>query len=319
MKFRTLGNSGLRVSLAGLGCNNFGMKLDQAGTDTVVNAALDHGITLFDTANVYGNGESEVFLGKALGARRDEVIIATKFGMPMGDGPYNRGGSRHYIFQQVEHSLRRLGTDYIDVYQMHAPDPGTPIEETLEALDDLVRDGKVRYIGSSNFSGWQIADAEWTASNRNLNRFISAQNEWSLINRAVEQEVIPACDHYQVGQLPYFPLASGFLTGKYRRGEDMPEGSRLALWQTRAADRVAQVTSDQNWDLLDALTSFAKSNGHTILELALSWLASYPATSSVFAGATTAEQIESNVAATLAWELTDDQTEKLNGILAGGE
>ena len=317
MEFRNLGNSGLKVSVAGLGCNNFGMRLDEAKTKVVVNAAIDAGITLFDTADVYGQTKSEEFLGRALGARRHDVVIATKFAMQLGEGPYKTGGSRHYIYKAVEDSLSRLGTDYIDVYQMHSPDDDTPIEETLRALDDLVRQGKIRYIGSSNFSGWQIAEADAIARNAGLTRFVSAQNEWSLLTRTIEHEVIPACGHFGVGQLPFFPLASGFLTGKYTRGEELPEGTRLAAWSKVMPDRIAAATSDKNWDKLAGLTKFAEDHGHTILELALSWLATNPVTSSVIAGATKVEQIESNVAGTMAWRLSDEEMTEVDTILKG--
>ncbi|MEC9284734.1 MAG: aldo/keto reductase, partial [Pseudomonadota bacterium] len=219
MEFRQLGRSGLSVSEIGLGCNNFGGRVDQSGTKRVVDAALDHGITLFDTADVYGGSNSEVFLGKALGSKRSDVIIATKFGMAMGQDALSRGGSRRYIMKAVEASLQRLGTDYIDLYQIHFPDPVTPIDETLAALHDLVRSGKVRYVGSSNFSSWQIADADWTARSEGYTRFVSAQNHMNLFERAVVHEVIPGCRHFGLGMLPYFPLASGLLTGKYVRGE----------------------------------------------------------------------------------------------------
>ncbi|MCS5569189.1 MAG: aldo/keto reductase, partial [Pseudomonadales bacterium] len=248
MEFRRLGNSGLSVSEIGLGCNNFGGRVDQPGTKRVVDAALDHGITLFDTADVYGGSDSEVFLGKALGSRRSDVIIATKFGMAMGQDALSRGGSRRYIMKAVEASLGRLGTDYIDLYQIHFPDPATPIDETLSALDDLVRAGKVRYVGSSNFSSWQIADADWTARSEGYTRFVSAQNHMNLFERAVVHEVIPGCRHFGLGMLPYFPLASGLLTGKYVRGEAAPEGTRLA----NAGARAGRALSDNNFDRLEA-------------------------------------------------------------------
>ena len=291
MEFRRLGNSGLSVSEIGLGCNNFGGRVDQSGTKRVVDAALDHGITLFDTADVYGGSDSEVFLGKALGSRRSNVIIATKFGMAMGQDALSRGGSRRYIMKAVEASLGRLGTDYIDLYQIHFPDPATPIDETLSALDDLVRAGKVRYVGSSNFSSWQIADADWTARSEGYTRFVSAQNHMNLFERAVVHEVIPGCRHFGLGMLPYFPLASGLLTGKYVRGEAAPEGTRLA----NAGARAGRALSDNNFDRLEALTSFADERSRTLLELALGWLLSFEEVSSVIAGATREEQIHSNV------------------------
>src|SRR5579863_6134457 len=230
MEYRRLGNSGLQVSLAGLGCNNFGMRIDAEQSRAVVHRALDEGITLFDTADIYGNrGQSEEMLGKALGDRRKEIVLATKFGMAMGDGPYMHGGSRRYIAAAVEASLKRLGTDYIDLYQIHQPDTETPQQETLEALTDLVRAGKVRYIGSSNFSGWQTAEAACISRNQGLASYVSAQNHYNLLERRVERELVPACKHFGVGILPYFPLASGLLTGKYQRGAQPPEGTRLAL------------------------------------------------------------------------------------------
>ena len=291
MEFRQLGRSGLSVSEIGLGCNNFGGRVDQSGTKRVVDAALDHGITLFDTADVYGGSNSEVFLGKALGSKRSDVIIATKFGMAMGQDALSRGGSRRYIMKAVEASLQRLGTDYIDLYQIHFPDPATPIDETLSALDDLVRSGKVRYVGSSNFSSWQIADADWTARSEGYTRFVSAQNHMNLFERAVVHEVIPGCRHFGLGMLPYFPLASGLLTGKYVRGEVAPEGTRLA----NAGARAGRALSDNNFDRLEALTSFADERSRSLLELALGWLLSFEEVSSVIAGATREEQIHSNV------------------------
>ncbi len=317
MEYRRLGNSGLQVSLAGLGTNNFGMRLDYEQSAAVVEAALEAGINFFDTADIYGGGRSEEYLGRALGSRREDVLIATKFAMPVGEGPFTRGGSRHYIERAVAASLTRLGTDYIDVYQMHQPDPDTPIEETLEALTDLVHRGVVRYIGHSNFSGWQIANADWASRTRGLARFVSAQNEWSLLQRGVEAEVMPACREFGLGQLPFFPLASGFLTGKYRRGEPLPEGTRLAAWQQAMPGRIAALTAEGKFDTLEALEAYAGERGRSILDLALSWLASDPAVSSVIAGATKAEQIEANVASTLAWRLTTEEFAEVDAILSG--
>ncbi len=308
----------MQVSLAGLGTNNFGMRLDYERSAAVVEAALEAGINFFDTADIYGGGLSEEYLGRALGSRREEVLIATKFAMPVGEGPFTRGGSRHYIERAVAASLRRLGTDYIDVYQMHQPDAETPIEETLEALTDLVRRGVVRYIGHSNFSGWQIANADWASRTRGLARFVSAQNEWSLLQRGVEAEVMPACREFGLGQLPFFPLASGFLTGKYRRGEPLPAGTRLAAWQQAMPARIDALTAEANFDTLEALERYAGERGRSILDLALSWLASDGAVSSVIAGATKAEQIEANVASTLAWRLSAEEFAEVDAILSGG-
>ena len=291
------------------------MRLDYEQSASVVSSALDAGITFFDTADIYGGGKSEEYLGRALGSRREDVLIATKFAMPSGEGPFTRGGSRHYIEKAVARSLKRLGTDYIDVYQMHQPDAETPIAETLEALSDLVHRGVVRYIGHSNFTGWQIADADWTARSRGLERFVSAQNEWSLLERKIEPEIMPACRQFGLGQLPFFPLASGFLTGKYRRGADLPAGTRLAAWRRVMPGRIDAITADANFDKLEALESFAEERGHTILDLALSWLASDPAVSSVIAGATKPEQIEANVAATEAWSLTAEDYAAVDAIL----
>jgi aryl-alcohol dehydrogenase-like predicted oxidoreductase len=303
MRMKTLGRSGLKVSVVGLGCNNFGMKIDQTATDAVVAKALDLGITLFDTADIYGNkGGSETMLGKALGAKRKDIVVATKFAGPMGDGDYMKGGSRRYIMKAVEASLKRLGTDYIDLYQMHFPDADTPIEETLSALDDLVRSGKVRYIGSSNFAGWQLTEAWYIARQANLTTFVSAQNHYNLLDRKIEQELIPAAKAYGASILPYFPLASGMLTGKYRRGAALPNDGRLTQW----GERGKSILSDANFDLVEKLTAFAEARGHTILDLAFGWLASQAQVASVIAGATKPEQVELNVKAG-AWELNAEE------------
>ena len=309
MKVRRLGNSGLKVSVIGLGCNNFGMRIDQAQTQAVVDAALDAGITLFDTADVYGGTQSEVMLGKALGARRKDIVLATKFGMPVGGDPKKRGGSRRWIMQAVEDSLTRLGTDYIDLYQHHQPDPDTPIDETLRALDDLVTQGKVRYLGNSNYTGWQIADADWSSAGRT--RFVSAQNLFSLLERDVTKEVLPACEKFGLGFLPFFPLASGLLSGKYKRGVAPPEGTRLAAWGARGQAAM----NDANFDRVEALEAWAGERGHTILELAFAWLLGHPVVSSVIAGATSAEQVKTN-AATAEWRLTPEEVEEIAKLAA---
>ncbi|RAK58982.1 aldo/keto reductase [Phenylobacterium hankyongense] len=306
MQMRRLGESGLKVSEVGLGCNNFGMRIDQQQTQAVVDAAIEAGITLFDTADIYGATQSEVFLGKALGKRRHEVVVATKFGMQIGDDNRKKGGSRRWIMRAVEDSLARLGTDYIDLYQFHQPDPDTPIDETLRALDDLVTQGKVRYLGNSNFSGWQIADAGWTARTQDRTRFVSAQNQYSLLERKVEHEVLPACERFGLGFLPFFPLASGLLTGKYHRGQKPPEGTRLAAWGPRGA----QALSDRNFDKVEKLETWAGERGHTILELAFAWLLGHPVVSSVIAGATSPEQVRGN-AATAEWKLTPDEVKEV--------
>jgi aryl-alcohol dehydrogenase-like predicted oxidoreductase len=295
MEFRRLGSSGLVVSVVGLGCNNLGMKLDMDGSREVVHAALDEGVTLFDTADSYG--QSEERLGELLQGRRDDVIVATKFGSDsrrLGNDngeDWNARGSRRYVRRAVENSLRRLRTDWIDLYQMHRPDELTPIEETLETLDDLVREGKVRYVGSSNFTGWQVAEAEWTARTRHLARFVSAQNEYSWLERGIEADLVPALEHYGIGLLPYFPLASGLLTGKYRRGEGAPEGSRISAWGRES------VLTDETFDVIEALEGFAKARDITLLDIAMGGLAHQPAVASVIAGATSADQVRTNVAA----------------------
>jgi len=274
----------------------------------VVDAALDAGITFFDTADIYGGTKSEEFLGKALGKRRGDIVLATKFGMRIGDDPRRMGGSRRWIMRAVEDSLTRLGTDWIDLYQFHSPDKDTPIDETLRALDDLVTQGKVRYIGNSNFTGWQIADADWTAAGGA--RFVSAQNLYSLLERKVEFEVLPACEHFGLGFLPFFPLASGLLSGKYKRGEKPPEGTRLAAWGPRGAVAL----SDKNFDKVEKLEDWARERGHTILELAFAWLLGHEVVSSVIAGATTPEQVKTN-AATSAWRLTPEEVQEVGDLV----
>lgn len=315
MIYRRLGDSGLMVSAVGVGCNNFGRKLDIAGTRAVVDAAIDAGITLFDTADIYGTpqGGSEEQLGAALRGRRDDVVLATKFGMDMSGGngvDHGVRGSRRYIVRAVEASLRRLGTDHIDLYQFHEPDPVTPIEETLQALDDLVRGGKVRYLGCSNFAGWQIADAAWTARTGGLSPFVSAQNEYNLLDRRVEREVVPACQRFGLGLLPYFPLADGLLTGKYRRAEAPPPGSRLAGESSRYAARLA----DAPWDVIEALDAYAAKRDLSLLTVAIGGLAAQPAVASVIAGATTPEQVRANAAAG-SWQPDADDLAELRSIL----
>jgi 1-deoxyxylulose-5-phosphate synthase len=315
MRYTTLGDSGLKVSVVGLGLNNLGRPnsatVDLPGTQAVIDAAIDAGITLFDTADVYGGqGRSEELLGEALGKRRDEVIVATKFGGGMGgvNGPeWEARGSRRYIRKAVESSLRRLQTDYIDLYQYHSPDGITPVEETLAALSELVDEGKVRYIGSSNFSGWKVVEADFIARAAGSSRFISAQNHYSLLERAAEKELVPACDAYGVGILPYFPLANGLLTGKYRRGADAPAGTRLAQRE--------QVLQNANWDAVEGLTQFAEQRGIGILDVAFGALAAKPAVSSVIAGATTPEQVYANANAG-QWEPTDDELDEIDKITA---
>jgi len=294
MRYQPLGNSGLLVSVIGLGCNNFGGRIDARQARTVVNAAIDAGITLLDTAEMYGtDGGSELALGEILDGRRDKVVLATKFGhqaVDMGYGPAaGAKGGRGYIKLAVENSLRRLRTDYIDLYQLHTPDPLTPIEETISALDELVTAGKVRYLGHSNLTGWQVADAAHKATQAGRTPFISAQNHWSLLERAVEAEVVPAARHFGLGVLPYFPLANGMLTGKVRRGQAPPAGTRIAA-------RSALIT-DEKLDTVEALIDWGAEHGVSLLEIAIGGLAAQPGCASVIAGATTAEQVAANAAA----------------------
>jgi aryl-alcohol dehydrogenase-like predicted oxidoreductase len=310
MTLRNLGRSGLRVSLIGLGCNNFGQRMDLESSTKVIHKALDAGITLFDTADMYGGrGGSETVLGQVLGDRRKDIVLATKFGMSMDDGEKN-GASRRYIMAAVEASLKRLRTDWIDLYQQHRHDPLTPIEETLRALDDLVRQGKVRYIGCSNFTAAQMVEAQWAARHLNLNAFISAQDEYSLLKRNLDAENIPTMERYGLGLLPYFPLASGLLTGKHKRGQAAP-GTRLAT------DAFARFMDDTNFDVLEKLEAFVKARGRTMTELAFSWLAARPTVASIIAGATKPEQIEANVKAA-DWVLSPEDMAEIDKITAKG-
>lgn len=314
MTYRRLGDSGLMVSVVGIGCNNFGRKLDADGTRVVVDAALEAGINFFDTADIYGepHGGSEELLGAALKGRRDDVVVATKFGMNMSgmNGPdHGARGARRYIVRAVEASLRRLDTDFIDLYQMHEPDPGTPIDETLAALHDLVQAGKVRYLGNSNFAGWEIADADWTARTGGLTPFISAQNRYSLLERAVEEEVVPACERFGLGLLPFFPLANGLLTGKYQRDQAPPAGSRLA-----GGGRYAERLAAAPWDTIEAIEAYAAERGLSMLQVAIGGLAAQPAVASVIAGATSAEQVQENAAAG-TWEPSAEDLAALDDLL----
>jgi aryl-alcohol dehydrogenase-like predicted oxidoreductase len=309
METRTLGRSGLRVSVIGLGCNNFGGRTGRQESGAVVHKALDLGITLFDTADTYGNrGGSEECLGEILGDRRKEIVLATKFGMPMDDTDAPRA-SRRYIMTAVEASLRRLKTDWIDLYQLHRPDPATPIEETLRALDDLIRQGKIRYVGNSNLAAWQAVEAHWTALHLNLNRFISCQNEYSLLARGIERELVGAMQACGLGLLPYFPLAGGLLTGKYRRGAPPPPGARLSQ-MTGLAGRYL---IEENWLIVERLEAFCAGRGHSLLELTFSWLLAQPTLASVIAGATRPEQLEQNVEAA-GWSLTPDDLKEVDRL-----
>ncbi|HZG93103.1 MAG TPA: aldo/keto reductase [Mycobacteriales bacterium] len=311
MRYRRLGDSGLQVPVVGLGCNNFGTRTDRDASFAVIDAALDAGVSFFDTADIYGkDGASETIIGEALKGRRDQVVLASKFGMPTGDSPYQRGGSRHYVRRAVEASLTRLQTDYLDLYQLHEPDPHTPIDETLSVLDDLVREGKVRYIGSSNFAGWQVADADWMARDRGHTRFVSAQNKYSLLDREVEADLVPACEVYGVGVLPFFPLAQGLLTGKFSRGAPLPAGTRLANNPDRAA---AQLT-DERLTRVEQLEAYAAKRYITLLHVAIGGLAAQPMVSSVIAGATSPDQVRANAEAGL-WSPDEDDLAALDEIV----
>jgi aryl-alcohol dehydrogenase-like predicted oxidoreductase len=310
MQTRKLGNSGPGVSVIGLGANNFGGRIDLAATQAVVHKALDLGITLIDTADSYGNkGGSEETLGKVLGPRRKDIVLATKFGLQMDTAGQLKGASRRYIMQAVEASLTRLRTDWIDLYQLHRPDGQTPIEETLRALDDLVRAGKVRTIGCSNLSAQQVIEAQDTARQHKLTPFVSCQDEYSLLARAIERELIPVIKAQGLGLLPYFPLASGLLTGKYVRGAPLPAGARLSANSSHASEFL----SERNWRIVAALADFCRSRAHSLLELAYSWLLANPAVSSVIAGATRPEQVEANVRAD-GWKLSAEELAEVDRI-----
>jgi aryl-alcohol dehydrogenase-like predicted oxidoreductase len=300
------------VSAIGLGCNNFGGRINLEATRRVVHKALDLGITFFDEADTYGDprGSSETCLGQILGDRRKDIVLATKFARPMDGSGRFEGASRHYIVAEVEASLRRLRTDWIDLYQQHQPDPLTPIEETLRALDDLVRHGKVRYIGSSTLPAWQVVEAQWTSKHHGLHHFVSCQEEYSLLARDLDRELMPVLEAYGLGLIPFRPLANGLLTGKYKRGEPLPQGARLSS-ESRAAERYL---TEANWALAERLEGFAAEHGHTLLELALGWLLQRPSVASVIAGATTAEQVEQNVRAAAAWRLTADEMQEIDRL-----
>jgi aryl-alcohol dehydrogenase-like predicted oxidoreductase len=316
MRYRRLGESGLAVSVVGLGCNNFGRRIGPEQAQEVVDAAIDAGVTLFDTADTYGtpHGASEELLGAALKAngKRDEIVIATKFGSPMEgvNGPdWNARGGRRYIQIAVDASLRRLGTDHIDLYQMHQPDRRTPIEETLIALDEVVKAGKVRYIGSSNFAGWQVANSAWIARTGHLTPFVSAQNHYSWLERRPEADLVPACTNFGVGLLPYFPLASGLLTGKYKRDTEAPQGTRLSFGP------FAGLLAGARWDVIEAMEAFAAQRSLSLLDVAIGGLAAKPAVGSVIAGATSGDQVRANVSAG-SWAPTPDELAELDKITA---
>ena len=312
MEFRTFGNSGLFVSLAGMGCNTLGWWVGEAQGTRVVHAALDAGVALFDTADMYDDGTSERILGKALGGRRPDVTVVSKFGLRTASDQRDiPRGSRDYIIRSCEGSLKRLGTDYIDLYLHHSPDSRTPVGETLDALDRLIDQGKIRYHGCSNYAGWQIADAAWQADRLGLPPFVAAQNEWNLLSRGVEREVVPAAARFGLGVMPYFPLAMGFLSGKYRRGEDPPDSTRLASGE----DRHGALLTRDNFDRLDRLEAYASDRGRSLLELAVGWLASHEAVTTVICGATREDQVRANAAAVSAWRMTADEIAEVSAIV----
>jgi aryl-alcohol dehydrogenase-like predicted oxidoreductase len=313
METRNLGGSGLRVSAVGLGCNNFGQRSDLETSRKIIHKAIDLGITLFDTADIYaGRGGSENVLGQVLGDRRKDIVLATKYAKPMADDGTKEGASRRYIMQAVEDSLRRLKTDYIDLYQQHDYDDRTPIDETLRALEDLIRHGKVRYIGCSNFPAWRVSEAQQIARQINTHAFVSCQDEYSLLVRDIEKDLLPMAETYNLGLLPFFPLANGLLVGKYKRGEKPPADSRLGK-----VDYLRErYMNDRNFDIVQKLEAFVKERGKTLLELAFSWLASRPQVSSVIAGASGPGQIEQNVQA-IGWKLTPDDLAAIDQITKG--
>ncbi len=311
MTTRKLGRSGLDVSIAGIGCNNFGARIDKEATRAVIHKALDLGVTLFDTADMYARGGSESLMGEILGERRKDIVLASKCGMVMDDAGRKQGASRRYIMEAVEASLTRLRTDWLDLYQIHKPDPSTPIEETLRALDDLVRQGKVRYIGCSNFAGWQMTEALWTSRLGGLESFISCQNEYSLLERGIEAELLPAMAQYGVGLLPYYPLAGGLLTGKYAGGA-APAEARL----TYNAYMAGKHLSERKRAIADKLGAYARECGHSLLELAMSWLAMQPGVTSVIAGASTPEHVEANAKA-LDWAMSAEELAQIDKITKG--
>ncbi len=309
MEYRKLGNSGLKVSEIGLGGNTFGSRADERTSIAIINHALNIGINYIDTADMYGQGNSEELVGKAVKGKRSQVIIATKFGHAMGDGPNEKGASHHYIIEAVEDSLRRLQTDYIDLYQIHLPDPTTPINETLRALDDLVRMGKVRYIGCSNFAAWQLCEAIWVSRVNNLEHFITVQPRYNLLDREIEVELVPCCQAYNIGVIPWGPLAGGFLTGKYHKGEALLPDARLARLMTL----YGEIFTETNWNKLGRLEAFATERGHLMGELAVAWLLTKPWVSTVIAGAKTVEQVSAN-AAGAEWKLTAEEVAEVEAI-----
>ncbi len=309
MEYRNLGESGLKVSVIGLGTNQFGGKVDQQGVQEIMDAALELGINLIDTADVYQKGRSEETIGRALKGKRQQALIATKFRHPTGEGPNERGASRQHICRAVEASLKRLDTDYIDLYQIHRWDENTPLEETMRALEDLVRSGKVRYLGASNFSAWQLTRANDLAEMQGWTRFVSIQPHYHMLERGIETELIPACRYLEIGILPYFPLAGGFLTGKYRRDEPAPPGSRGVQ-----SSYVQRYMTEQNYEKIARLSAFAAERDHTLNELAHAWLAAQPQVSSVISGATQVGHVQANARAG-SWALSDAEQEHVRNVL----
>ena len=310
MEYRRLGKSGLKVSEIGLGALTFGGRADEQTSINIIEHALELGINFIDTADFYTQGRSEEIVGKAVKGNRSRVVIATKFGFPTSVGPEEQRGSRNHMMKAVDSSLRRLNTDYIDLYYIHYPDTETPIEETLRAMDDLVRSGKVRYIGCSNFPAWRLCEAMWTSKLHNLESFITVQSRYNLLDRGIERELVPCCQTYGIGVVPWAPLASGFLTGKYRRGQAMPAGARLANQPSLPGD----ILTDTGFDKLAKLEVFAEERGHSVGELAIAWLLSHPWLGSVIAGAMSVEQLSLNVAA-VGWKLTTEDIVQLDKIV----
>ena len=307
MKYRKLGSTGLEISEVGLGTNNFGGRLDYQSSDMVISQALDEGINFIDTSNSYGNSFSEEYIGRSLEGRRNQAIVATKVSSKMGEGPNQSGNSRQHIMEQVDKSLLRLRSDHIDLYQIHWWDSTTPIEETLLTLNDLTVMGKIRYFGCSNFNAWQVCESLWTSKIRNINSFISVQPHYSILERKIEDELLPFAEKYNIGVLPYFPLANGFLTGKYRKGNPFPTGTRLDQSNTK-------IFTDKNFELLEKLINFAEDRGRSVLDLAFAWLLFRENVSSVIAGATTADQVKSN-AKTSGWKLSCEEYETINSLI----
>ncbi len=313
MEYRNLGRSGLKVSALGLGGNTFGWYIDESASAAVIHRAMESGINFIDTADMYDKGRSEEFLGRALKGKRTQVLVGSKFSFAMGDTPNERGASRWYITRAVEASLKRLNTDYLDLYQYHFPDPTTPIEETLRALDDLVKSGKVRYIGCTNFAAWQISEAQWTSRVNHLHSFVTMQARYNLLERQVEQEIVPCCQVHGLGIIPWGPLAGGFLTGKYRKEGPPPPSAKEGMPPKAHNTLYKKLLTDANWEKLAKLEAFAEENGHKVGELAIAWLLSHPWVSTVIVGATKPEQIQENLKGA-AWKMTQEEVARVEQI-----